>query len=342
MNSPLLSIAIPTYNRSGYLKSNLIQLANELEQIENTELIEIIVSDNNSSDNTSEIITEVIKSGLSVRYHKNNENVGWGKNFLNCYNLANGKYLLILGDDDILYNGSLKIIIDNIINKELGIIFLRPYGYNTDYNKEYPGMYGKIKEYDNLPLFLRKVGATVSLISSCIVNKFLISDIDFNSIDPGNFAHVHLILSAFVRSKKNLIIGHFIIGCKRNNSSNYDFSELFVTEFWNIIDQYKGEIITDDLIKQLEKDQIFSYYPFYLFQQQLEYSKDLVFAKQNFDERFKGNFLYHFWLRPIITLPRFFAIVWGAITTFIGRLFNKEGLRGIRFFLNKIISFKRG
>lgn len=342
MNSPLLSIAIPTYNRSEYLKSNLTQLKIELEQIKNTELVEIIVSDNNSSDNTSEVINEITEFGLPIRYYKNNENIGWGRNFLQCYNLAIGKYLLILGDDDILYNGSLKIIIDNIINKELGIVFIRPYGYDKDYIKEYPGMYGEIKEYENLPLFLRKVGATVSLISSCIVNKSLISNIDFNNIDPGNFAHLHLILNAFVRSKQNLIISHFIVGCKRNNSSNYDFSELFVTEFWNIMDQYKGDIITEDLIKQLEKGQIFSYYPFYLFQQQLEYSKDLVFAKKNFDGRFKGDFLYHFWVRPIITFPRPLAIVWGAITTLVGRVFNNEGLRGVRFFLNKIISFKRG
>ena len=342
MNSPLLSIAIPTYNRSAYLKSNLVQLTKELEQIRNTELVEIIVSDNNSSDSTSEVINEIIESGLAIRYYKNNENIGWGRNFLQCYNLAIGKYLLILGDDDILYDGSLKIIIENIKNKELGIIFLRPYGYDKDYIEEYPGICGEIKEYDNLPFFLRKIGATVSLISSCIVNKSLISDIVFNSIDPGNFAHVHLILNAFVRSKRNLIINHFIVGCKRNNSSNYDFSELFVTEFWSIMDQYKGEIITEDLIRQLEKDQIFSYYPFYLFQQQIYKSKDLVFAKKNFDKRFKHNFLYHFWLRPIITFPRPFAIVWGAITTLVGRVSNKEGLRGVRFFLNKVISLKRG
>ena len=58
-NSPklLLSICIPTYNRGKYLKSNLCSIYN---QSFNDLLVEIIVSNNNSTDNTKEVINAAI------------------------------------------------------------------------------------------------------------------------------------------------------------------------------------------------------------------------------------------------------------------------------------------
>ena len=56
MNRPLLSITIPTWNRAPILEIALSQLLPQL--IEFKDSIELIISDNCSTDNTSEVINK--------------------------------------------------------------------------------------------------------------------------------------------------------------------------------------------------------------------------------------------------------------------------------------------
>ena len=68
----LLSICIPTYNRSNYLK---ICLNSIMSQVDINLPIEIIVSDNCSTDNSLEIIDEYINNPL-FRLIKQEKNLG--------------------------------------------------------------------------------------------------------------------------------------------------------------------------------------------------------------------------------------------------------------------------
>lgn len=85
-----LTIAIPTYNRLEKLKICLKRL---MEQ-KKIEQIEIIVSDNASTDGTGEYMTELVKKAENIHYYRNTENVGPDKNFLNCFEKAVGEYVL--------------------------------------------------------------------------------------------------------------------------------------------------------------------------------------------------------------------------------------------------------
>ncbi len=93
----LLTIAIPVYNRFDYfaecLSSALLQGLD----------VEIIVVDNCSSHDKFEV--ECSKYGSQVRYYRNDVNIGMYGNWNRCFELARGKYVMILGDDDILMKG---------------------------------------------------------------------------------------------------------------------------------------------------------------------------------------------------------------------------------------------
>lgn len=100
----LLSILIPTYNRSIFLKKNLEALKRYIysEQIESE--IEVVVSNNFSPDNTDKVIKEFIdfSQGLYVNYIHQTENVGLEKNALAVLKNAKGEYVMYLGDDDYI------------------------------------------------------------------------------------------------------------------------------------------------------------------------------------------------------------------------------------------------
>lgn len=93
---PLVTIAIPTYNRAnGYLRQ-AIRAALSQTYPE----IEIIISDNCSTDNTGEIVKEYKDS--RIRYFRQGHNIGMNNNFNFCIEKARGKYFLLLPDDDLI------------------------------------------------------------------------------------------------------------------------------------------------------------------------------------------------------------------------------------------------
>lgn len=93
---PLVSIAIPTYNRAeGYLRQT-IEAALRQDYPE----IEVIVADNCSSDNTEQVVRGF--EDRRIRYFRHPENLGWLRNFNSCLEQARGAYFMLLPDDDLI------------------------------------------------------------------------------------------------------------------------------------------------------------------------------------------------------------------------------------------------
>jgi len=93
---PLVSIAIPTYNRAdGYLKQAIASAVNQTYQN-----IEIIVADNCSNDHTENVVRGFPDSRL--HYFRHEKNIGANNNFNFCVEQAKGHYFLLLHDDDLI------------------------------------------------------------------------------------------------------------------------------------------------------------------------------------------------------------------------------------------------
>lgn len=94
--SPLISIGIPTYNRAGsYLKGAIECVLKQTYQN-----LELIISDNCSTDNTEELIRTF--SDKRIKYIRQNKNIGPQNNFNYCLEQATGDYFLLLHSDDLI------------------------------------------------------------------------------------------------------------------------------------------------------------------------------------------------------------------------------------------------
>lgn len=113
MNKPFLTIAIPTWNRHKPLQENLLSL---IKEIGNTldDKVEVLVSDNASTDETESLCNNLCDNHSFIRYHRNPENLGANANFQNVIQLAHGQYVWLLGDDDLVVEGSLSKVIHDI------------------------------------------------------------------------------------------------------------------------------------------------------------------------------------------------------------------------------------
>ena len=93
---PLVSITIPTYNRAdGYLRQAI-----ECALRQTYQDIEIIVSDNCSTDTTERVVKGF--NDPRIRYFRHKENIGANNNFNFCLKEARGNYFLLLHDDDLI------------------------------------------------------------------------------------------------------------------------------------------------------------------------------------------------------------------------------------------------
>lgn len=336
---PLLTIAIPTWNRASYLEQNLAQLRSETYSVPPGQ-VELLISDNHSTDNTAQVVENAMREGLAIRYVRNSENIGWGRNFTQCFELASGRYLLLLGDDDLLTDGALRLLLDRLSRTEYGVVCLGAYGFDVDYRREYPGDYGYELEFADSNDFFVAVGALATLISSCVVNKTLLAGVDYRKHASGDLAFLPLVLRAALAGNRNLFIKRFLIASKRNNSFAYEFSSVFVTEMWRVFDDHIGPGLTEKTVQTIERDLVFSYYPYYLFDLRFARRSDPQVALANFVKRFGGQWLFEIWLAPTLRLPRPFAIAWGGATVILGRILNKEWRRGFAFFWNRLRRLK--
>jgi glycosyltransferase involved in cell wall biosynthesis len=127
--SELLSIAIPTRNRARYLKELLLSIEEQMKNNDNIQNdVKVYIFDNASDDNTNEVVKSF---DMGIIYQKNNENIGVGPNVYQAYTGVEGKYVWVIGDDELLEKDTVNFIHQLIIDYNPHLIINRGKGFKT-------------------------------------------------------------------------------------------------------------------------------------------------------------------------------------------------------------------
>jgi len=114
-DKPILSFCIPTYNRAHVVtravKSILKYQGDD---------IEVVVSDNCSTDNTLEELNKINDKRLKV--YSNGKNFGFNYNFLKVLEKSSGEYCFMLSDEDIVLTDKIFHLINLLKNNNYGLI----------------------------------------------------------------------------------------------------------------------------------------------------------------------------------------------------------------------------
>jgi glycosyltransferase involved in cell wall biosynthesis len=98
---PQVTIAIPTYNRSGLLKVSL-----ESALAQDYRDLNVIVLDNSSSDDTEAVVRPF--ADARITYVRNRENIGLYRNWNRAIEMNTRPYLALLQDDDVMLPGFVR------------------------------------------------------------------------------------------------------------------------------------------------------------------------------------------------------------------------------------------
>ncbi|AYF43040.1 glycosyl transferase 2 family protein [Halobacteriovorax sp. BALOs_7] len=121
-NNPLVSVAIVTYNHEKFITECLDSV---LSQDYNN--VEIVISDDNSTDNTVAIINNFIKNrktNISIKIITSNINEGVTANTNKAHFNCKGKYIAWLGGDDLMLPGKIRKQVEILeSNSDCNIVF---------------------------------------------------------------------------------------------------------------------------------------------------------------------------------------------------------------------------
>ena len=118
MSNPLISICIPTYKRTDLLKKLLDSI-----KIQTFKNFEILVNDN-SPDNSVELLVNSYLPGLPVLYKRNEPAVSAGVNCIRVMQRASGDWIKVMHDDDwFATNDALALFAEAATNSGKDFIF---------------------------------------------------------------------------------------------------------------------------------------------------------------------------------------------------------------------------
>lgn len=142
MSNPVLSICIPTYKRAPFVDYLLTQAADWNFSFP----YEIVISDNDSPDDTAKIVEKHMAAGRPIRYFKQRVNKGSLSNFLNGFHRAEGEYLIYLADDDLLIPEALDESVRLLLDHPRISALYAPWELYDDVSKRSDGNFYAIEE----------------------------------------------------------------------------------------------------------------------------------------------------------------------------------------------------
>jgi glycosyltransferase involved in cell wall biosynthesis len=321
---PLLTIAIPTYNRAGCLKELLSVLADQLKD----ELrVELIISDNASPDDTSSVVQDFLARGLRARYIRNAQNVGADANFLQCFEQALGKYVWLFSDDDLILPGGLARILAYCAAAEYDLIWVSSYPFGEFYELQAVGARSDAIDITDPTDYVKCVHVFFTFISGNIVNKDTVlkaGPISFSNLVGTNLVQLGWGYTALNRFTRGLYIREKLIAARMNNTGGYRLFQVFGTTLATIT---KDWLKSGELGRIVMNGTVQRFWPSML----LQYKKmaraftDKTSPQEVLTPLFKDNVRYWVFAYPVIVLPLFLAQAWVLAVRLVNRLDKAAG-----------------
>jgi abequosyltransferase len=263
MSNVLLTIAIPTYNRAHLLDECLTALAREFG---NSLEIEIIVSNNASTDTTSAVVKRQIKINFpDLRYFENSTNLGPDYNITQCFREAQGKYVWIFSDDDLLLATYGIPLLHLLRSDEWGIVHLRGLWYSGLEAPQPVPVEMCYQLYKSGLDFIQEVHYWVTFITGNIVNKSILINQELTfSFNGTSLTQLGWILPAALSGYSNVLITTPILACRANNTGGYKLFEVFGKNFNFIMNSLIRQGYDSRIKDVINNHLLISFFPMFL------------------------------------------------------------------------------
>lgn len=326
--SPLLTIAIPTYNRRKHVS---LLLATLLEQLPNraSEVV-ILVSDNASPDGTSEALAEFEGRFNGLRVIRNAENIGADRNIVQCFETAETPFVWIMGDDDVPRFQVIEQLLVLLRQEQPDLLYIA-----SEWRKHI--LATEIGSMDKLRWqtldqiqFAHQVNVWTTFISGIIINKqqLMARQSDFSAIQysGSNFIQLGWVLNALKHGDRFLCVSSRGIIATSGNTGGYSVVKAFGVNYAEVVRDIFGQ--KSPIAEKLVNLTLMGFLPSLIWSARFKKSLGNVtyeFPRRLFDDTYQRNFFYRLFVLPMAIAPRPVAFLTLVISKIFFRVYKLKG-----------------
>ena len=320
-DQPLLTIAIPTYNRSECLAQLLEILA---PQLAGESRVELVISDNASPDDTPTVVTSFREKGLPLIYNRNEMNLGADANIVRCYEMAQGEYVWIFGDDDIIVPGGLQEVLRRLETRRYDLLYIHSTGFQGRYQASTaPKLSRKMMVFTRPRDFALHVSTGLTFISGNIVRKAALERLphgDHSKLIGTNLVQLSWTFALLRANPQCACLLDNLVASLEDNSGGHGTCQVFGTNLKAIIEEFFG--LQSPIGRAILNRTIQSWFPWAMLQSRRKANsrylqEDPLFTLRNL---YRNNPRYWFFLHPVLRLPLPLAKVWLLMVKVTNRL----------------------
>jgi len=241
---PLLSILIPTFNRAEYLDRLLCELASQINSSGLCEIIEVVIGNNSSVDNTSIVISSHLSSNTFFSCVTQSSNIGAELNILSLFDSSCGNFRWIIGDDDLPRPGLVNHVVNLLQANSPSLLYL-PSKWATDISAFNLGSIEELTfAYSSRLKSAGDLHIWVTFISSWVFNaeQFVSMRNDLYHLPElvgSNLLPIGWILPLLIQSKSRiLVVDQPCIFATSGNSGGYAVLQTFMINYPKIVHSY--------------------------------------------------------------------------------------------------------
>jgi glycosyltransferase involved in cell wall biosynthesis len=319
---PILTIAIPTYNRSNYLARLLESLRPQMEEAGHLFSIELLMSDNASTDSTSQVIETFCRnSSIPCRTFRNQTNLGADGNILQCFSEAAGRYVWIIGDDDILLPGALLELLKLLQQEDFDIVHLRAVPL-VEGRQTYPRIASlELAATSSPEVFALKTHIFLTFITGNIVNKeraLSLPHESFSNLIGTSLVQLGWTYTLLRHFRRGAVVANPVIAASSDARGGYALFTVFGTNLKNIGEKW---LVEPRLVQIVLNGTLQIFFPpFVLGTRQASNAFSEEQAEKILSSLFSDNVRYRIFVSPLFHLPGGIARFWLLLTRIINRI----------------------
>lgn len=268
---PLVSICIPTYNRSEYLRLSLERYICEPEFLNGC--VEIVISDNASTDDTELLAREYAEKYANIRYFRNAYNIR-DRNFPLALGRGRGKLHRLCNDTLQIQKGYLRELCDLVEKYQQSRPFI--FFENTGFCRQEIAC-GSLDEYvRNISFFITWIGGFSLWHEDCSGLENDVEDCELSLWQVRKSCELAGCRQSVIVKKVFCTVPQI-----KNKDVSYGIFKVFHGNMLDILRRYSGENgISAETVAWVEKDLLYRYFTQYLILAECGENKNLIYDSQ--------------------------------------------------------------
>ncbi len=241
----LLSLCIPTYNRSRLLSESLRAILSQIDASAAAQ-VEVVVMDNASPDDTPQVVAQAQAEFplAPVRVVRHRENIGADANFRAAVEQAQGEFVYLLSDDDVLLPGAVNRLLSLIRahpDFDAFCLNVRPFLHQIDEDAAPAFLLDEdriIVGRDAALVFLRN---HITFMSAMAFRRQNMIGRDYKDKVGTVLLQCYFFLDALAPGRGVYVSQEAGLAQRMDNTGPFDFFKVFVTNFQAVLD-YAAQI----------------------------------------------------------------------------------------------------